>query len=40
MANEAVTIAITAKSVGVDEELKKTKSKFDNLNQSLIGDKA
>lgn len=40
MATQAVTIAITAKSQGVDEELKKTKSKFQNLNKSVLGDKA
>lgn len=38
MATEAVTIAITAKSDGVDQELQKTKSKFDNLNQSIMGE--
>lgn len=36
--NEAVTIAITAKSQGVDEELQKTKNKFDKLNQSILSD--
>lgn len=40
MAVESVVIGITAKSTGVDEELKKTKGKFDKLNQSLMSDKA
>lgn len=38
MSTEAVTIAITAKSQGVDEELQKTKNKFDKLNQSILSD--
>lgn len=40
MSTQSVVIAITAKSQGVDEELKKTKGKFQNLNKSILGDKA
>lgn len=40
MSTQSVVIAITAKSQGVDAELKKTKDKFDNLNKSILGDKA
>ena len=40
MSTQSVVIGITAKSTGVDEELKKTKGKFDKLNESLMSDKA
>ena len=40
MSVESVTIAITAQSKGVDQQLKKTQQKFDNLNKKLMNDTA
>lgn len=40
MSVESVTIAITAQSKGVDQQLKKTQQKFDNLNKKIMNDTA
>lgn len=40
MSVESVTIAITAQSKGVDQQLKKTQKKFDNLNKKIMNDTA
>lgn len=40
MANQAIVVSITADSKGVDAELQKTKSKFQDLNKNIISDES